>query len=233
MAEKRKDPDDGIAGVVNGSLYPDLLRDGGLASAMRRLASRGRWDLGRIETDVGPARFVSATMSSDRGRIAILLGAEKRFFSIRISHLGHVWASGATDDLAAVTGVADAWRKGATLDELVHRFPFMHTNALALAFERGDPIPTQWDELLGHPELVHVRPLLNAAHSDERLRALFPYVSHGTLRLYRDVRDTSLGELRLVPLPSGGFRVEATWNDSTGEADSLPEAVRLARSFLP
>ncbi|MGW5266100.1 DUF6193 family natural product biosynthesis protein [Microbispora sp. NPDC004025] len=232
MAETGKDPDDAIAGVVDGSLYPDLLRDGGLAPAMRRLASRGRWDLGPIETEPGPARFVTATMSSDRGRIAILLGAEKRFFSIRISHLGHVWASGATDDLAAVTEVADAWRRGATLDELVRRFPFMRTNALALAFERGDPIPAQWDGLLGDPGLVHVRPLVSAAHSDERLRALFPYVSHGALRLYRDVRDTSLGELRLVPLAGGGFRVEATWDGSTGEAGSLREAVGLALSFL-
>ncbi|GLW20798.1 hypothetical protein Mame01_08410 [Microbispora amethystogenes] len=233
MAETGKDPDDGISDVVNGSLYSDLLRDGGLAPAMRRLAARGRLDLGLIEVDAGPARFVTAAMSSERGRIWILLGAEERFFSIRISHWGHVWASGTTDDLAAVTEVADAWRKGATLDELVHRFAFIRTDALALAFERGDPAPTQWDELLGHPELAYVRPLLTAAHSDERLRALFPFVSHGALRLYRDVRDTSLGELRLVPLPSGRFRVEATWNGSTAEAHSLQEAVRTARSHLP
>ncbi|KAA9380932.1 hypothetical protein F5972_07565 [Microbispora cellulosiformans] len=87
--------------------------------------------------------------------------------------------------------------------------------------------------LVGHSELAHARPLLNAAHSDERLRELFPYAGHGALRLYRDVRDTSLGELRLVPLPGRRFRVEVTWNGSAAEADSLQEAVRTARSYLP
>ncbi|MEV6151526.1 DUF6193 family natural product biosynthesis protein [Nonomuraea sp. NPDC052129] len=201
---------------------------------MRELAERSDIDLGILDTQPGTGRFSTVDMSSDRGVISVLLGVQRRLFSIAIRDDVHPWASGGTDDLSAVVGVADAWRRGASLRALVDRFPFMSISHLAEAYESGDPVSAQWDSLLGDAEFRHVAPVLLAIHQVDRLRTLFPYVSHGTIRLALDVMDRSRGEIWIARLRNGRFRVESTTRGESGkETGSMEDAIEAALSYLP
>jgi hypothetical protein len=223
-----------VSEVLDAGLYPDLVESGGLAPALRAGAADAHIDLGEIETEPLTGRFNSAAIGSGRGTIRILLGAEVRKFSISIGGDVHLWASGGTADLDAVVSTAEAWRGGVTLDELVARFPFMSTSALARGYERGDPVGVQWSLLLGDDGLAEVRELLRAVHSNDRLRKLMPYVSHGTLRLANDPWDRAMGEVWISPLPSGTYRVLSTGSsESRKQVGSLEEALEPLLSYLP
>ncbi|MCO5993663.1 hypothetical protein [Actinoallomurus rhizosphaericola] len=183
MTNQNSQPAPDLSRIIDPNLYPDLMSLGGLAQAIRRTAEHLRIELGTITTQPGAGEFITAEIGSARGTISVLLGVERRLFSVKISAETHVWATGGIDDLDSVLGVADAWRKGASLQELTDHFPFMHETALARAYENGDPIVAQWDLLLSHSEYVELRPLLRAVHALDEFRSLFPYISHNVLRL--------------------------------------------------
>lgn len=233
MANHNLDPESEIRKVLDSKLYPDLVSRGGLAPAIAKLARDHRIDLGTVATEQGSGKYITANMASDRGTISVLLGVEKRLFSVKIRAQSHVWATGGTDDLSAVVGVANSWREGASLQELTDEFPFMRSAALAQAYEAGDPIASQWDSLLNHSEYVELQPLLRAVHAIADLRQLFPYVSHGILRLARDPFRGSRNEIWITRLPGGGIRVESSARDDSGrELSSLHEALETALSYL-
>ncbi|MFD5737226.1 DUF6193 family natural product biosynthesis protein [Streptomyces sioyaensis] len=140
----------------------------------------------------------------------ISLGADRRWFSISIESDVHPWASGGTDDILSAIRVLDAWRRGITLHELNTLFPFMHYDELAQAYEGGDPVATQWHQILAEGDPFFSLPLLHKIHSNDRLRTLFPFLSHGTLRLARDHTDRTAGEIRITPLRTGEHQVEST-----------------------
>ncbi|MFF3850603.1 DUF6193 family natural product biosynthesis protein [Streptomyces sp. NPDC002328] len=215
--------------MLNGDLYPDLIRLGGLASAMSHTARTDSVDLGEIRTEPGRrghGRFTAAALPADRGTVSVCLGADERWFSITIADDAHVWTTGGTDDLHQLVGVTDAWRRGATLRELHDRFPFMSCTAMAQAYEDGTPVVAQWERLLAHEEYVAERPLLRAAHAEPRLRTLFPVLSHGSLILSRDPYDRTSEEFRIIPRTDGGYRVGSTNpNGSEHEVTSLEEAL--------
>ncbi|MET9397986.1 DUF6193 family natural product biosynthesis protein [Kitasatospora sp. NPDC002965] len=225
--------------VLNAVLYPDLVRLGGLASAMSQAARTEEIDLGEIRAEPGlrgDGRFLSAEVESDRGVISVGLGAASRVFFVSIWNRGgqpRVWTEGATDDLRQVVKAADAWRRGATLRVLAERFPFMRHSAMARAFEDGDPVAAQWDLLLSHELYVRERPMLRAAHSEPGLCALFPAISMGSLMLVRDPRDGTSAWIRIVPLSGGVYRVEsAELIEPKREMPSLEEALQFAVARL-
>ncbi|MFE3142179.1 DUF6193 family natural product biosynthesis protein [Streptomyces scopuliridis] len=225
------------ADVLDGRLYPDLIQRGGLAPAMSRLAHEHGIVLGEIRTRPGRnggGLFNAAEVDSDRGVISVLLGSEERRFSLSVFEEGvREWAAGATGDLLDAVKVAEAWRNGTGLEELTGLFPFMTTTPLALAYESGDPVATQWDRLLGHDEYVRERPLLRRAHANSRLRPLFPVISHGTLRLSLDSRDRTAEEIWISPLANGVFRVESTRRtEPKPEVGSMDDAIEVAASYL-
>lgn len=81
-----------------------------------------------------------------------------------------------------------------------------------------------WEVLLADPALERIRPLLRAAHADERLRVRTPQVSHFALSFAGD--DDAAGEVGIVPLSNGRFVVEAAGN--AAPADDEQAAVRMA-----
>ncbi|MFF3403785.1 DUF6193 family natural product biosynthesis protein [Streptomyces sp. NPDC002659] len=214
--------------VLDVALYPDLIRLGGLAAAMIHVARSEGVDLEEIHTEPGRwghGSFIAAEVRADRGAVSVLLGADERLFSISIANDVHVWMAGGTDDLPSLVGVADAWCGGATLREVHDRFPFMSYTALAQAYEDGDPVATQWERLLSDEIFEKKRPLLRAAHTDDRLRKLFPVISHGSLVLSRNPRDRASEEFWIVPLAGGAYRVRST---KQGESERVVASMDAA-----
>ncbi|WP_310723978.1 DUF6193 family natural product biosynthesis protein [Streptomyces sp. N2A] len=212
---------------MDSNLYPDLMEAGGLAAAMVRAAREHGIDLGSVwpGSTSQRAHYVSAVAESDRGPILVGLGAEKRWFSISIEGDLHPWASGGTDSLVSVVRVLDSWRSGATLQELNALFPFMCYGELEEARERGDVVATQWRHILAEGNQFFDQSLLCEIHSHERLRELFPFFSHGILRIARDHTDRRAGEIWITPLRSGAYRVEDTAADASREVAQSPDQV--------
>ncbi|GII24278.1 DUF6193 family natural product biosynthesis protein [Planosporangium mesophilum] len=234
MAESDAQPEPALTEVLDPDLYPDLIRQGGLAAAMSDVARRNNIDLGTVGVHSRSGRFNSAMIDSGRGTISVLLGAERRFFDVNIYGKTHPWARGATDDLTATVMVADAWRRGATLTELTGEFPFMSCTELAQAYESGDPVTTQWQRLLEDGDLESIRPLLRAAYANSRIRSLFPVVSHTTLlRLARNPVDRSGDETWITQTSDDAYRVELTRRDRPQRVAGSPgEAIEVALSYL-
>ncbi|ARF57087.1 hypothetical protein B1H19_25545 [Streptomyces gilvosporeus] len=119
------------------------------------------------------------------------------------------------------------------LKELNAHFPFMQYDELAQSYENGDPVATQWGNLLTDEMFSSARGLLRQIHSDDQLRKLFPFFSHGTLRLARDYSDRTAGEIWITPLRSGGYRIESTDSDiNREEVESTDQIIDIALSLL-
>lgn len=235
MTAGNEDQHANISSTLDANLYPDLFESGGLVSAMIQCSQANDMELGPVRpaTESPRARFITAVADTDRGAIFIHLGARRRKFSISIEGDVHPWADGGTDDLLSAVKVVHVWRRGATLEKLKSDFPFMHYSELAKAYESGDPVATQWEQLLDTEEFSSVRAILQKVYADDRLRLLFPFFSHGTLRLARDYSDRTAGEIWISPLPDGHYRVESTKSNEMGEeAISMDQLIEIAISFL-
>ncbi|MEV0754585.1 DUF6193 family natural product biosynthesis protein [Streptosporangium sp. NPDC050280] len=233
MPAGREIPDFGPADALNVNLYPDLVAKGGLALAIKRLSEEIRVDIPHVHTQPNSGRYTSAKVDSNRGVISVLLGVEKRIFSIKIASDTHVWASGGTEDLSKVIKVIFAWQNGSTLKELREEFPFMGYEKLAEAYEQGNPVPVQWDLLLKDRSYTNIGNLLRAVHSREELRTRFPYVSHGMLRLTESPFSRSPNEIWIAPLSTIGYQVEISGSpESRTECGTLEEAINAAIACL-
>ncbi|MET9534190.1 hypothetical protein ABZY02_27110 [Streptomyces sp. NPDC006649] len=235
MEFENKDSTRELSRFLNIDLYPDLIQLGGLAAAMSHVAEENGIELPpvRPQSVSGRAQFSTARVESADGVILILLGLDERWFSISLEGEINPWAAGGTGDLRAAVEVVDAWHRGASLDELGKRFPFMHCSELTHAYESGDPVVTQWDRLLSDGDFSSARPLLREIRSSDRLCLLFPFFSHGVLRLAMDHLDRSAGEIWITPLPGTRYRVELT---NSGVADeevqSMDHVIETILSLL-
>lgn len=218
--------------LLGGGLYPEIAKEGDLASVMASLATRSGINLGVISARPGAGGRVTAEVASDKGSLLVQLGAESRWFFVTLIVGGRVWASGGSVDLIDIIRVAELWRMGVGVEGLLSQYPFMVAGELALEFDQGDPVAVQWKSLLSDPDLVDLRPLLLAAHKNHLLTHRFPYVTHLTmLRIMRDHRDRAAGEV-WITWTSGIFRVEDPRKDLTSTALTAEEAVLVAASLI-
>ncbi|MCX5202940.1 DUF6193 family natural product biosynthesis protein [Streptomyces sp. NBC_00237] len=194
--------------------YADLIEQGGLQESVIAVA-RG------LRIDVGPASELPeldvrdwsvAAFQSPRGEMRIILGQDKRRFSISLdSDHRFVWASGSTTDLVEAAEVLHAWKQGVTLQALHSRFPFMEFDRLSLAYEEGNEVETQWEITLGDDSFQAYRELLLKLHAHERFREMFPFFSHWTLGLAKSSRTNEAGEIFIRPSGEG----YSLWSHST------------------
>jgi hypothetical protein len=218
---------------LDAELYPDLVESGGLALAMRAAAGRQSIDLGPIHTQSGDGLFTTAELESTRGPVTISLGSEERFFSVTMSH-EFQWAEGSTTDLDQVVAVIAGWQGGMGLRELSRRFPFVHPETLALAYEDGRHLEVQWAFVLGAPNLEIAMPVLRAAHANPRLRGLFPGTSHRAVVTFdRDYANRRAGTIQISLQPEGTLTVEDVDRpDSARTVAAVDEAIELAASYV-
>ena len=213
--------------VIDSGLYPDVIEKGGLKLAIEHVAQAEGLDIGRIfsEYTSGAGLYNSATVDTGRGSASILLGKQRRLFSVEIYGSGFTWADGFTDDLLALTKALAAWKAGARLAEFSKEFPFMQLTRLAWAYDSGDPISAQWDWLLSEEMYAGERQLVAAAAGDGSLRKLFPYLSHGELCLTEEHGRRSARVLKIIPLRDGSYRVT---DSATAGAERVAPSMQLA-----
>ncbi|MFT9786043.1 DUF6193 family natural product biosynthesis protein [Streptomyces rhizosphaericola] len=220
---------------INPELYPDVLEQGSLVSAMTAAAREHGLDLGSVcsQSEVAPGLLTTAEVDSSRGRFMVWLGGQSRTFFVGIQERRFIWAEGATDSLNALVAAAAAWRDGMRVGDFAKKFPFMTLTRLARDREAGNSIPAQWNWLLTADTFEEERPMVKIVHSDGRFTALFPNLSHGTLRLSTNLGVQGAREIHICPLDEGLYRVEDTQQaGSRSTASSLTEAVEIAARFL-
>ncbi|MFF3563234.1 DUF6193 family natural product biosynthesis protein [Streptomyces sp. NPDC002574] len=232
MNEQPAGPD--LSRFLDARLYPDLVEMGGLSSAMRALATENDVDLGTLcsEYGSGPGLFNSAVADSHRGRISVLLGRRERMFSLNIQGRGFTWADGMTSDLHDLVSAVGAWQRGVPVDDFTEMFPFMAAGRLARAYESGDPVAAQWEWLRTAEVYAGERPLVDALYGDSHLRALFPYISHGVLRLSTGRGVQGAREMFISPLGHGRYRVEDTDSAVVRTVGALAEVRQAAVGLL-
>jgi len=218
---------------IDRSVYPDLVTQDGLVTAIRTIALLEDIDAGRVDVQY-PAEFAgytSAAMDSARGRILVDIATSVRLFMTAVSDTQIEVATGATDDLPEVVRMAAAWNAGASYDELVERFVFLRISDLAKVLASPDPIGAQWAYLLDSSYFEDDRELLEASHQQPDLRARFPDMSHRELRLSKEFRGTD-GVIRIASTRDGTYIVSSDDAGSTTRFASLPEAVSAAAEAL-
>ncbi|MFD9595311.1 DUF6193 family natural product biosynthesis protein [Kitasatospora sp. NPDC059973] len=150
---------------------------------------------------------------------------------------------GTTDDLAEVARAARAWHDGAALDDIRRVAPFVH---LTGRFEVPDHDParlteSEWQSLRQEAgELEYAwqethRALIEAAHAEPALRALYPFTSHWALRFSTTTRP------RLTPVgPCLAANSDGTYGvgrspigEDLGRFATAHEAVAQAVRQLP
>ena len=215
------------------ALYPDLARAGSLQAAVQDELDRSGHRLSaRVESAPGWP-YVGARIENDQRHTSILIGLEVRVFLIEFWAQGVMMAQGDTVELHEAAEAAYVWQTGASLRDLRTAWPFVHFGALAEAHERGDAAQLKWQLLRDASQLAELRPLIDAAMIEPRLRLLFPYTSHATLHLSRCTGYPYTNDLPYVePLGEGSFNViEPTGRQYT--AVSATDAVALLLAALP
>ncbi|MFG1795845.1 DUF6193 family natural product biosynthesis protein [Nocardia sp. NPDC049149] len=216
-------------------LYPEVAVAGSLQAAMQAELDHAGYSLTASLTS-SPGWWDCATRVGDNRRhVTTVAGSEQRWFTMEFWERGVCMAHGKTADLAGSAGAIGLWQTGSRLRELQAAWSFVRFGELAEAYERGDPVETQWNlhRQTRAPHIDHA--LIEAAYAQPRLRMLFPYTSHESLHLSRCTRFPFTRDIPgITPLADGTYRV--TWpkrRSHLGHANTPSEAVDLVVRHLP
>ncbi|WP_454384927.1 DUF6193 family natural product biosynthesis protein [Streptomyces sp. JNUCC 63] len=227
-------------------LYPDVAACGSLATALRAEAEAC---LGAVPvTSPGSAPLLHATVASTlphRGPLHISAWLHERRWSIRGEEPFQRMAliDGRTDDLAEVARAVRAWHDGASLGDIRRAAPFVH---LTGRFEVPDHDParlteSEWQSMRQEAgELEYAwqetyQDLIEAAHAEPALRALYPFTSHWALRFSTTTRPrlTIVGPC-LTANSDGTYGVgKGIIGEDLSRFATAHEAVALAVRRLP
>ncbi|MEU6245808.1 DUF6193 family natural product biosynthesis protein [Streptomyces sp. NPDC047024] len=173
----------------NSDLYPDVATAGSLAAALAQCASENGWELGEARSAQDRSSLICATVTSRNPRLdgfGVHLGSRERVFIVAAWGQGVNLTNGSTDDLTELARAAAAWHEGVPLAALAAAVPFLEVSALAAAHERGPEfaVAEKWRRYLQPGPYQNVD-VIRAAYAQPRLRALFPFTSHGSLLFSR------------------------------------------------
>ncbi|HEX6352358.1 DUF6193 family natural product biosynthesis protein [Actinophytocola sp.] len=169
----------------------------------------------------------------DRG-VDIVMGIEKRVFIMQFWAQDVMLTKGSTAEMRAVAGAAHVWLTGATVRQLNATWPFVKCSDWAEAVERGEATEFRWRRYLTDPlppHMVELGPFIVAAAREPRLRALYPFTSHLTLRFRPTIQPVDAFDLCVIPLGDGIYRVVVPARREMGTGDAST-SVRLALTML-
>ncbi|MFB9906995.1 DUF6193 family natural product biosynthesis protein [Allokutzneria oryzae] len=210
------------------SHYPELVEAADLSAALLRQSAVDGREL-TLEPDQHPH---SARVLSARGTVEVDLATRERSFQLSLWSRGVNLARGDTADITEVVGICRAWEAGACLADLRAAWPLLSYTELAEAHERGDAVEVKWRMLLENGD-PHLRPLIEAALTEPRLRELFPFTSRRALLFSRCTGYPYLSVPPVVlPLGAGRYRVVGPDDTVLGEDDAAG-AVAVAVAALP
>jgi hypothetical protein len=225
-----------IAKEIPDELYPDLIAQGGLASALQAALRTIGSSLCIADPDKSFSFVVSARVESGDRFSQIYVGAKTRMFSFDFWNRGVYLVAGATPDILEMSRSIDKWiASGCLTGELASAFPFVQVQQSAAAYERGEEVEMQWRAFLASlgnsvPELSA---FVAAAAAEPKLRQLFPFISMNRFFFsrctgYQFTSDTP----HVVPLGPDEYEVIACSGASLGRGDAA-HAVALAVAALP
>jgi hypothetical protein len=109
--------------------------------------------------------------------------SDERAFVLALRADGIEHFIGSSAELASVAAAICNWLSAEHpgIDALAVKFPWLADQPLARAYERGEASEYLWQSLLDAPPTERLRPLINAAAADPRLRPLYPSTSFDRL----------------------------------------------------
>ncbi|MFF5446451.1 DUF6193 family natural product biosynthesis protein [Streptomyces sp. NPDC012888] len=203
------------------STYPEAVALGSLAAAL--VAAAEGCLAGVPVTRIAAAPLLRADVPSTlpyREPLEISASSRRRRWYVRGTEPFErmCLVDGSTDDLAEVARAALGWYAGAPLEEIRRTAPFVH---LTGRFEVPEPDParlreSEWQGMrveaaeLDTPWRETYQALVEAAHAEPALRALYPFTSHWALRFSTTTRPrlTAVGP-SLIAGSDGTYRVES------------------------
>ncbi|MFI8943192.1 DUF6193 family natural product biosynthesis protein [Streptomyces syringium] len=226
-------------------LYPDVAACGSLAAALRAEADGCLGAVPVTSPDSAPLlRATAGSTLPHRGPLEIDARSHERRWSIFGTERfqGMPLVEGSTDNLAELAKAARAWHDGTQLADVRQAAPFVH---LTGRFEVPDHDParlaeSEWQSMrLEASELDYTwkdsyQALIEAAHAEAALRALYPFTSHWALRFSTTTRPrlTVVGPC-LIANSDGTYVVGRDFTGDLGRFATAREAVATAVRALP
>lgn len=227
-------------------LYPEVAACGSLAAALRAEADGCLVAVPVTSPDFAPlCQAAVETLLPHRRPLAISAWSHERRWSIRGEEpfQSVPLIDGTTDDLAQVAKAARAWHDGAPLETIRQVAPFVH---LTGRFEVPDNDParltqSEWQGMrLEAAELEYAwqetyHNLIETAHAEPALRALYPFTSHWALRFSTTTRPglTIVGPC-LSANSDGTYGVGTGFiSQDLGQFATAQEAVAVAVRQVP
>jgi hypothetical protein len=165
-----------------------------------------------------PARG-PVSVTDGRSRMSVLTGNDIYVLSFVRGTKG--LAHGASLDKHQLAEAARAWLAGTGLEEMAARWPFVEFSELQLAYERGDPLETQWRIVRRDANELY-REVVELAVENPTVSRFFPGLGHNFLFM-PDAYDSDIVASVAFQTP-GRFRL---WTPDASEplADGDPPTV--------
>ncbi|GAA4556645.1 DUF6193 family natural product biosynthesis protein [Planotetraspora kaengkrachanensis] len=223
------------------TLYPDVAAKGSLAAALQAVVAEQGFSFPVIVSESDLLRLAAVPSATPHRETLIVTGWHfERRWSVGGSGKGKLLIYGETEDLNEVVRAAQAWREGVPLPEIRKAAPFVE---LTGRYETPDDSPahvvaSEWQYMLkdaqdsNWPEYLA---LIEAAHAEPKLRQLYPYTSHWSLRFSTTTAyPFSPDFVCLVASQGGTYSVRAHWGGPVlAEVATAKEAVSMAVRRLP
>ncbi len=225
-------------------LYPEVAAEGSLAAALQAVAvAQGLSVPVPVTESSSLYRALVPTTVPHREELEVSASYVERRWFVRGCERDQSLAliEGDTLDLAQVARAAQAWHDGVTLTDIPQVAPFVE---LTGRFEVPDRDPTrlvesEWQHLRKEAAEVNwpeYQALVEAAYTEPRLRHLYPFTSHWSLRFSTRTRPSLSCDV-LVCLHTGRGKdyivTMGYMGQDLGETATAEEAVSLAVRHLP
>ena len=226
------------------SLYPEVAAAGSLAGALAAAADRRGLSLPVEVVEHSPLfGAVVPTTVPHRQALEVSASRVERRWRVRGCEPDQDMAliEGATADFDQIVKAAQAWRDGESLARTAELAPFVELTGRFEVSGR-DPAQTvesEWQHLLveaAGTDWPEYRALIDAAYNQPRLRRLYPFTSHWSLRFSTRTRPHLSREILVCLHPGKGTYYVVTMGytgDKLGETVTAEEAVSLAIQHFP
>lgn len=182
----------------------------------------------------GGSATTHAYLDRDRGTFHI---SGTGPFGINLWMAEHIHlAYGAVSDLTVLVAVLGRWQDGRPLRELQAICPELPLTPNAVGYDEGRAVEATWQAMLQRADRIRLGDpeITEAAYAEPRLRALFPWPSHGTLGFLRStLPPRPPNDLPFITGGNLGFSVYAPGYTLIGETRTAQEAAALAVAHLP
>jgi hypothetical protein len=225
-------------------LYPEVAAMGSLAAALRAGADRQGLSVPVEAVEHSPL-FGAVVPTTVPHRQALEVSAS------RVERRWHVRGCEPDQDLALIEGAAadfdqivtaaQAWRDGESLARIAELAPFVELTGRFEVFGR-DPaqmVESEWQHLrveAAGTDWPEYRALIDAAYNEPRLRRLYPFTSHWSLRFSTRTRPHLSREIFVCIHPGKGKEYVVTMGytgDELGRTVTAEDAISLAIQHLP